>query len=197
MKRILGSALLLALLALNAGLGQEPSGAPDQPRLLPTRDVDVSYQMLPGGTPLKQRMRWRAGTRTLRLDPPLADLFVIVEYDQKRMSVVREAERIVLDTTVPAHFMSSIETRLSNVVRRGQDRIAGLSCTRWETTDLQNNPAEACITPDGVLLQVRSHGHVQLTAAAVSYAPQDPTLFRIPDGYRHLSTGNLSRLPTR
>jgi hypothetical protein len=193
MKRIVGSALALALLAPDAGLSQ--SSAPEQPRLLPTRDVDVSYQMLQGGTPLKQRMRWRAGTRTLRLDPPLADLFVIVEYDQKRMRVVREAERIVLDTTVPAHFMTSIESRLSNVARRGQDRIAGLNCTRWETTDLRNNPAEACITPDGVLLQVRSHGEIQLTAATVTYAAQDPALFRVPDGYRHLSTGNLPRLP--
>jgi hypothetical protein len=43
-------------------------------------------------------------------------------------------------------------------------------------------------------LQVRSRGNVVLTAASVRYGPQDPALFRVPDGYIHLSPDSLPRL---
>jgi hypothetical protein len=169
----------------------------ERPLLLPTRDVDVTYEMAQGGRMLPQRMRWSAGPRKLRIDPPLPDLFVIVDYEQKRMSMVRERERTVIDMTAPQQFVSGIEGRLATAVRQGEYRVSGLPCTAWETRDMSNDPASACITPDGVLLQLRARGQVVLTAASVRYGPQDPALFRIPNGYLHVSPDSLPRMPGR
>ena len=186
-------ALGFALLASVPGARAQSGGA-DRPQLLPTRDVDVTYRMIQHGQSLPQRMRWTAAARKLRVDPPMPDLFVIVDYDRRRLSMVRDKERTVIDMAAPAQFLSGIQSRLTDVVRQGEDRVAGLACTEWETKDLNNNPANVCITPDGVLLQVRSRGNVVLTAASVRYGPQDPALFRVPDGYIHLSPDSLPRL---
>jgi hypothetical protein len=175
----------------------QTSTPPDRPLLLPTRDVDVTYEMSQDGRTLSQRMRWSAAPRKLRVDPPLPGLFVIVDYDQKRMSMVRERERTVIDMTASQQFVSGIEGRLATAARQGEYRVSGLPCTTWETKDITNNPASACITPDGVLLQVRARGQVVLTASSVRYEPQDPALFRVPEGYLHASPDSLPRMPVR
>ena len=187
--------VVAALLGLAPASHAETNSPPERPVLLPTRDVDVTYEMTQSGRTLPQRMRWSAGMRKLRVDPPSPDMFLIVDYDQKRMSMVRMRERTVIDMTAPPQFVSGVEGRLATALRQGESRISGLPCTAWETTDISNNPATACITPDGVLLQVRARGQVVLTAASVRYGPQDPALFRVPEGYQHVSPDNLSRMP--
>ena len=122
---------------------------------------------------------------------------MIIDYDRKRMSMVRERERTVIEMAAPEQFVSGIEGRLATAVRQGDARVSGLPCTEWKTRDLGDHPATACITPDGVLLQVQARGQVVLTAASVRYAPQDPALFRVPEGYIHLSPDSLPRVPAR
>ena len=192
------AALVAAALALS---GAPATGlraqSPKQPLMLPARDVDVTYEIIHGGRALPQRMRWLAASRMLRIDPPVPDLFVIVDYERKRVSMIREKEHAVVDLAAPANFLTGLQSRLGSVVRQGEDRVLGLPCIEWGTKDLRNEPAEACITADGLLLRVKSKGQVVLTAANVQYGPQEPALFRIPDGYRHLSPESLPgiRLP--
>jgi hypothetical protein len=193
----LSSVIVLALLAGMPAARGEAGKPVDRPLLLPTRDVDVTYEMAEGGRTLPQRMRWMASARKLRVDPPLPDLFGIVDYDQKRMSMVRERERTIIDMTAPEQFVSGVEGRLATAVRGGDKAVSGLPCTEWQTQDLRNDPASACITQDGVLLQVRSHAKIVLSAASVRYAPQNPALFRVPDGYLHVSVDSLPRIPAR
>src|SRR5690349_15517221 len=60
---------------LPAAMGQT-GNANDRPLLLPTRDVDVTYEIPQGSRTLAQRLRWIASARKLRVDPPIPDLFV-------------------------------------------------------------------------------------------------------------------------
>ncbi len=186
--------LVLALLVFPLSrAGAEAS----RPQLLPTRDVDVSYAIAEDGHTMPQRIRWNAAARLLRIDPPIPQMFVIVDYDRKRMSMVRQAEHAVLDVTAPASVMAGLQNRLDTTTRGTDETVAGLTCTNWRTTDTANKPATACMTPDGVLLQVRSQDRVVLTATSVRYAPQPPGLFRVPDDYQRIEANKLPGMGAR
>jgi hypothetical protein len=58
-----------------------------------------------------------------------------------------------------------------------------LPCTEWEATATDGRRTVACITADGVLLRARAGDRTLLSAVSVDYAPQDPALFAVPDGF--------------
>ena len=72
-------------------------------------------------------------------------------------------------------------------MRRGQDQVAGLPCTEWETRDSQGQPALTCFTADGVMLRARRGAAVLAIATRVAYGPMDPALFNAPPGYNHVA----------
>lgn len=160
-----------------------PALAAEKPQFLPTRDVDVSYSIVAGDQTLPQRVRWMASARLLRVDPPVEGMYMLVDYDRKRMSMVRETEHAAIDMNAPANIVAGVQTRIDSTTRGKDETIAGLTCTNWQTTDLANKPATACLTADGVLLQVRSQGRIMLTADRVSYEPQRAALFQVPEGF--------------
>ncbi len=185
---IRASAVALAICAV---VPRGASAETARPQLLPTRDVDVSYSIIQNGHTLPQRIRWTAGARLLRIDPPIQGLFVIVDYDRKRMSMVRDAEHAAVDMDAPAAVLAGLQNRLDTTTRGADERVAGLTCTNWQTTDAANKPATVCITADGVLLQVRSQGQVVLTASSVRYGPQQAALFQVPEDYVRVPAGQL------
>jgi hypothetical protein len=178
------TSVLVACLAVTA-----VPGLADQPRLRPNRDVDVTYRAtgagpLPDGRRLDQRVRWLAASQTMRIDPPTAGLYVIVDYAAKRMSVVREATRSVVDMAAPEGVAGMAgNPGEGTYVRRGEDTVAGQACTEWETLDHDRRKASVCITADGVLLRASTAGQAQVSAISVQYAPQDPAVFQIPPDY--------------
>ncbi|HEX3399566.1 MAG TPA: hypothetical protein VHT74_04480 [Acetobacteraceae bacterium] len=178
------TSVLVACLAVAA-----VPGLADQPRLRPNRDVDVTYRAtgagpLPDGRRLDQRVRWLAASQTMRIDPPTAGLYVIVDYAAKRMSVVREATRSVVDMAAPEGVAGMAgNPGEGTYVRRGEDTVAGQACTEWETLDHDRRKASVCITADGVLLRASTAGQAQVSAISVQYAPQDPAVFQIPPDY--------------
>jgi hypothetical protein len=184
----LAAATLLAL-SLTAG------AAADQPLLRPSRDVDVTYRATGAGVPvdgrrLEQRVRWLAAAQLMRIDPPGAGLYVIIDYLARRMSVVREVNRSVIEMAAPegeAGMAGGLPA--GSYVRRGEDIVAGQACTEWATRDRDLRQAVVCITADGVLLRAASEGQVLASAVSVQYAPQDPALFQVPPGYVHRSAG--------
>ena len=96
---------MLAVLAIAPVLTAKPVLAADRPPIIPLRDVDVTYQVaqpIEGGPALSQRMRWSVATGRLRVDPPSPGLYMIVDYTAKRMSVVKVADRAVLDVSTAA-----------------------------------------------------------------------------------------------
>jgi hypothetical protein len=80
--------------------------------------------------------------------------------------------------------------------REGTDRVAGQACTVWRIDPPAGEEDEvkrACITADGVPLRLvsgeGSEAETDYVATEVSYAPQDPARFRVPQGYRPLNVG--------
>jgi hypothetical protein len=171
---------LLALLALLAPAAS--AWAQDRPLLLPARDVDVTYDIAGTNALLHQRLRWDVADRLLRVDPPGAGLYMIVNYAEDRLSVVRAQDRSVL--RLPAAAARLPGAGATRFARLGERSIAGLACTEWRTEDTAGLPAELCLTADGVLLGARSGMRVMLAASRVDYAPQPAVLFQVPDDYR-------------
>ncbi len=168
------------------------SAVADQPLLRPSRDVDITYRATGprDGRRLDQRVRWLAASQTMRIDPPTPGVFVIIDHVARRMSVVREADRSVIEMAAPDD-MGGVAGHAGsgNYVRRGGDSVAGLPCIDWETQDRAGQPTLLCVTADGVLLRAAVDGQELVGAVSVQYAPQDPAVFRVPADYAHRSGG--------
>ncbi len=163
--------------------------AQEKPPITPLRDVDITYSMaqpIQGGPPLTQRMRWSVTAGKLRVDPPSPGLYMIIDYRTKRLAVVKDSERAVLDMNASAPGLPGAASSAS-FTRGGADQVAGLACTNWQTTDASGRPTLICVTVDGVMLRASQDGHALLEAASVTFGAQDPAAFLPPDGYRHIS----------
>ena len=175
-------------LALLASLLAAPALAADRPPTIPLRDVDVTYQVaqpVEGGPALSQRMRWSVAAGRLRVDPPTPGLFMIVDYPAKRMSVVKIADRAVLDLPTAAPGLPGAAA--GAFAARDGAVVAGLACANWQTTDAAGQDTLLCLTPDGVMLRASQGGQILLEASTVQYGPQDPAAFKAPEGYRHVA----------
>lgn len=180
-------ALPFAMLLLAA---QEHAALGDAPLLLPTHDVDVTYRAMAGTQALQQRVRWSVATQSMRIDPPTTGVYVIIDYLTRRMSVVHDQEKSVVEMAAPAGVAGVPGSGAAGgFVRRGEAVVDGFGCVMWDTTDRIGKPADLCITNDGVLLQANAQGRTLVSAVKVQYAPQDPALFRAPSGYAHRVMG--------
>ncbi len=177
------------VLPLCCCLSAGPAGAQDRPAALPTRDVDVTYRSEQGGQVLEQRSRFAAQSQRMRLDTPTPGLYMLVDYRARTMAVVSEVDHGVLDMKAPAGALAGVDPA-SSYVRRGEDKVAGLACTEWQTQDTQGQAALACFTTDGVLLRARRGEKVLALATRVAYGPVDPGLFTIPPGYNRVAGRN-------
>ena len=77
----------------------------------------------------------------------------------------------------------------ADLARVGEDRVVGLACTVW-SVHARNGDGTVCITGDGVPL--RLDGTVDgrkgtLTATAIDFSPQPPSLFQVPTGFMSFS----------
>ena len=175
------------LAALAATPAYAPAYAADRPPTMPQRDVDVTYRMLQpveGGPELHQRTRWLVASGLMRVDPPSPNLYMIMDYRTKHVAMVKVDDRAVLD--VASAPLVAPAANPAGYVMKGSTAVAGVPCTDWETADAAGRPTLLCLTADGVMLRASQNGVVLLEATAVSYAPQDPALFRAPDGFRHV-----------
>lgn len=180
--RIAASALAVIL---GTGAGAE------RPLLRPIHDVDVIYAVDAGdGTTLHERLRWRAAAQELRLDPPTAGLYVIIDLAARRMSTVRTAERMVVETAAPDNVTGMPDSAAAAAVRGATDEVAGLACTDWDMTDAAGEVARVCLTDDGVLLRARAGGRTLLSAETVVTGPLDAALFQVPADYARRSLGH-------
>jgi hypothetical protein len=182
---ILSGAALLLLAPATAAMAE-------QPRLRPSRDVAVVYRAPgPHGTAVEQRVRWLAAAETMRIDPPDHDLHVIIDYAARRMSVVNDATRSVVELAAPDGAATVTGAAAENFSRLGQGAVAGRPCTEWRTRDRQGRVAVVCISEDGVLLRAGTKDTVRVSAISVEYAPQDPVAFRVPAEYARVAPGEV------
>jgi hypothetical protein len=173
--------LVVAALAL-AVPGRAASGADDQqPEVMPTRDVDITYQITrQDQPPNKSRRRWLASEHLQRVDGS-GKSATIFDRSKGEFTLINPTNRTY------RKFEGSPRSAMSPqkgtaLTRGGESVVAGLSCVDWSwTVDAEKHTA--CLTPDGVMLRIVVDGKTVMQALSVRYRPQPAELFQVPRGY--------------
>jgi hypothetical protein len=164
---------VLSVLLTGAG-----SLADSQPILLPTRDVDIRYEVTrPQQPKVRERVRWLAGEHLERVDASTS----IFDRDGHVVTLLTPASRSFRKVDRAPRRPS--EPSPGAVLTRGRDAvIAGLPCTDWSWSE-DGETHTLCVTADGVMLRLIVDGQTLVEARSVKYAPQKPGLFQVPDNY--------------
>ena len=170
------------------------------PRFLPNHDVAVTYQLtIPGHDPQTYLLHYDAADELARIDSPAQNIFILANLPSGQAQVVVPALHAVVDTP----DFSGITRQIANAggahfTLLGHGHYAGFGCERYRITNHEGE-AQACITPDGVVLQFDGHdrnGAAEVTATSVTFAPQPGDEFLPPAGFANirLSPGLLTAL---
>ncbi len=175
--RRFGAASCLAMLLVMHGVAR----AEPQPNLVPTRDVDIRYDVTrPQRPKVRERVRWLAAERLERVDASGRSTSIF-EHDAHAVTLLTPATRTFrkLDH-VPRR---PLEPEAGAVLARGADAtVAGLPCTDWSWTE-DGEKHTVCATTDGVILRLVVDGQTFVEARSVKYGPQKVDLFRVPANY--------------
>jgi hypothetical protein len=132
--------------------------ADPQPTLLPTRDVDIRYDVT---RPQKPKVRFYRDGHVVTMLTPANRTFRTVDQALRRPS----------------------EPAPGAALTRGGDAvIAGLPCTDWSWSE-DGEKHTLCLTADGVTLRLVVDEQTFREARSVKYAPQKPSLFQVPVNY--------------
>jgi len=177
--RILGTSLLAGVFAAVAPLGT--LRAEERPPLLPTRDVDITYDVTrPQQPQIRERVRWLADQHLERVDGKDKST-TIFDHSAHAVTLLNPKGRTFrkLDGAPRRPF----EPDADAVLKRGNEStIAGLKCVDWSWTD-ETEQHTVCTTPDGVLLRLVVDGNTIRQARSVNYGRQAADLFEVPRGY--------------
>ena len=181
-RRVLPVLLLCALAAVTHATAAE------SPRTMPTRDVDVTYEINVAGRTATERMRWSVADALLRVDPPTSGIYMIADYRRHSVALVSQAQRSVAISPAPAAAIPGTPGAVagSGYARGNRDNVSGIACTEWAATDTEGRAVGICMTDDGVLLRVRAEGNTLLQARTVAYGKQDAAAFVVPADYRRI-----------
>lgn len=185
--------LLTALAALTPALAQAA------PAFLPTRDVAVQYTLTtPGQAPQSYQLSYNAAAQLARVDSQNG-FYVLANLPAGQAQMVLPALHAIVQAPDFSTLTAEIyQAESANFSPLGTGHYAGLDCRKYLVTD-KNGTATACLTPDGVILHFvgqNGHGNADVTATAVSYAPQPQSQFTPPAGFMplNLPPGALSAL---
>lgn len=173
---------LVAVLSLAATAGTPSRAQEQQPQVLPTRDVDISYQITrPNQPPTTSRRRWLASEHLQRVDGPDKSA-TIFDRNRGEFTLLNSANRTYRkfegSPRMPMAPVKGVPLK-----RGGETVIAGLHCVDWSWTD-DTETHTACLTSDGVLLRLVVDGKTVMQATSVSYGPQPAKLFEVPPAYQ-------------
>ncbi len=156
-------------------------GAEERPKLVPTRDVDIRYDVTrPQRPKVRERVRWLAAEGLERVDASGRSTSIF-ERDGHAVTLLTPATRTFrkLDQLPRRPF----EPEPGAVVARGSDAtVAGLPCADWSWTE-DGEKHTVCATADGVVLRLVIDGQTFIEARSVKYGPQKADLFRVPANY--------------
>jgi hypothetical protein len=152
-----------------------------QPELLPTRDVDISYDVTRGGQPrIVERRRWSASERLQRVDGPDKSS-TIFDRNKGEFTLLNSANRTYRKFDGSPR-MPMAPVKGTALKRGGEAVVAGLHCVDWSGTD-GDETRTWCLTVDGVLLRLVIDGKTIIQARSVKYGPQPLNVFEIPRNY--------------
>lgn len=181
-RRALPPAAATALLALLAQLFPcSPIPAADAPRLTPTRDVDITYDVTRPQRPAsRERVRWLAAEHLERVDGARGST-TIFDRSAHDVTLLTPANRTY--RKLEGAPRRPLEPGPDVILTRGGDAmVAGLRCTDWSWTE-DAEMHTVCATADGVPLRLVIDGRTIIAARSVSYRPQRPELFQVPKNY--------------
>jgi hypothetical protein len=155
--------------------------AQDQPKLLPTRDVDITYDVTRPQQPrTRERVRWLAGEHLERVDSSGRST-TIFDRNTREVTLLTPANRTY--RKLDGAPRRALEPEPGAILKRGNDAvIAGLPCTDWSWTE-DGETHIVCATGDGVMLRLIVDGATFFQARSVKYAPQKAELFQVPPNY--------------
>jgi hypothetical protein len=170
-------------------LAVSPAFAEPAPRLVPTRDVAVIYQVQTHGHgTIEARVAIEAGGRHLQVTSPELPTTLLVDRPAGEATILLPLLRVYATVPVGRYDLERTMLHGADFVRMGQGRVAGLGCTNWRAISLQGQ-ASACITSDGVILSGTArdqHGDLgEARATFVSYGALPPDTFQAPEGYKN------------
>jgi hypothetical protein len=166
--------------AVLASLLVGPVARAEPPQLLPTSDVDITYDVTLRSQPrVRERVRWLAAEQLERVDGPHKST-TIFNRGTHQMTLLTSADRTFLQLEMPRR---PEEPAPATKLKRGAESVvAGLHCVEWSwTEDVETRTV--CITPDGVLLRFLIDNKTVSEARSVSYRAQPAELFQIPPAY--------------
>lgn len=177
-----------------------PAVAQPAPRVLPSRDVAVTYRVsgavaatVPGGIPGPLHLAWDADGERLRAEADGRTQTALVDLRTQSANVIDSALRTSLSLPLRKGAVAAATLRGAKLTRRGRDTVAGLACTTY-AIETPRGSGTVCLTEDGVPLS--GQGTVDgragsFTATKVAYGEQPDALFRVPPDYVRLDMGNL------
>jgi len=176
LRRVVSTAAF-ALLLTGSPLGAEEQ----RPPLLPTRDVDIVYEVTrPQQPTIRQRARWSAGEHRERVDGS-DKATTIFDHAAKEITLLIPASRTYRKLDGTPRQPGEPEDGVA-LERGAESVVAGLHCVDWSwRQDVETHTV--CLTPDGVLLRLVVDGKTIKQARSVSYARQAAELFQMPKGY--------------
>jgi hypothetical protein len=187
----------IATLGLLAVLGTGPAFAEGGPRLLPTRDVTVAYEVaIPGQEPLHVRVAIEAGGERLQIVGEDLPTSFLVDRDTETAAIVLPMLKTYTRVSIARYDPTRTILRGAGFTPRGRDLIAGAMCTRWHAQSAQGS-ADACITADGVILDGtltsdRKGTRGTIRAVRVSYGRLPPEIFAVPSNYTESPLGQAA-----
>ena len=155
--------------------------AENQPTLFPTRDAVILYKQQAGAFEMGQiQIFYSASTKRTRTNTEKFNVFIITDHIANRMLQVTPGNP-------PMYRENAIPPATSRYSSTGRtETIAGQRCEVWQVYQAATpKPATQCITSDGLMLRSVNEGlggNMVMEAVAISYAPQNPSLFQLPPG---------------
>jgi hypothetical protein len=178
-----GTVALLAVLAA-ANAAAEP-----RPLLVPNRDVTVDYQVAPSGhASIGVRVAIRAGGTKLRITSDTLPTTLLVNRDTEQAAIMLPMLRAYSDVKIGRYDPEHTVLKDASFLRTGRDRVAGHECTVWRSTS-KDGTAEACITPDGLILRGavdsdKRGRQVTVDATRVDFGPIAEAEFEVPPDFQ-------------
>jgi hypothetical protein len=163
-------------------LAGAPIRAEDGPALLPTRDVDATYDVTrPQKPKVRERVRWLAAEHLERVDAS-GRATTIFDHEAHAITLLTPATRTFRKLDQAPR--RPLEPEPGAALNRGAETVvAGLPCTDWSWTEEGGEQHTVCAAADGLILRLIVDGQTLIEARSVKYGPQKADLFRVPANY--------------
>lgn len=175
--------ICLALVAAAfIGAADLPRAAEQQPEVVPTRDVDITYRITrPNQPTTTSRRRWSASEHLQRIDGPDKSA-TIFDRNKQEFTLLNPASR-TFRKFEGSPRMPLAPDNPTALRRGGESTVAGLSCVDWSWS-VDTETHTGCLTADGVLLRLMVDGNTVMQAVSVKYRRQPADLFQVPPNYQ-------------